>query len=220
LLGGALIAVLAFYVLMGAEALSPGWERYGVWIISPACVILGLLISSVGTSSASRSAQTIGVIAVCVFMLVGFYRNYFAVLETTGGAASLAFRTGRVEPKQAAFDAILTMTSDEPGPVTILAEDWWTYYPLRYLAAERETMTVVWPHEGAIAGTAAGPRRRFAVGFDRGPFHRWVDSYAPELRRQTVVDSAGQPILHVWDLASRGDLQQALLDAARSEESP
>ncbi len=217
LLGGALIALLAFYLLMGAEALSPGWERYGVWIISPACVILGLLISSVGTSAASRSAQTIGVIAACVFMLVGFYRNYFAVLETSGGAAHLAFRTGPVEPKQAAFNAILTMTSDEPGPVVILAEDWWTYYPLRYLAADRETFTVVWPR-GAIAGTAE-PRHRFAVGFDRGPFHRWVDLHAPELRGRTVVDSAGQPILHVWDLTSRSDLQQALLDAATSEES-
>ena len=219
LLGGALIAVLAFYVLMGAEALSPGWERYGVWIISPACLILGLLISSVGNSAASRFAQTIGVIAACVFMLVGFYRNYFAVLETSGGTASLAFRTGPVEPKQAAFDAILTMTSDDPGPVTILAEDWWTYYPLRYLAAERETMTVVWPRGGAIAGTTAQPRHRFAVGFDRGPFHRWVGLYAPELRRHTIVDSAGQPVLHVWDLTSRSDLQQAIFDAARSEES-
>jgi hypothetical protein len=219
LLAGALIAILAFYVLMGAAALSPGWERYGVWIISPACLILGLLISSLGTSAASRSAQTIGVIAACVFMLVGFYRNYFAVLETSGGAASLAFRTGPVEPKQAAFDAILTMTSDEPGPVTVLAEDWWTYYPLRYLATERDTMTVVWPSGGAIAGAAAEPRHRFAVGFDHGPFHRWVALHAPELRRRTIVDSAGQPILHVWDLASRSDLQEALFDAARSEES-
>ena len=219
LLGGAFVAVVAFYVLIGAEGLSPGWERYGVWIISPACVILALLISSLGISAASRSAQTIGVTAACVFMLVGFYRNYFAVLESSGGrAASLAFRTGPVEPKQAAFDAILAMTSDEPGPVTVLAEDWWTYYPLRYLAAERETMTVVWPRGGAIAGTAAEPRHRFAVGFDRGPFHRWVELYAPELRRKTIVDSAGQPVLHVWDLASRTDLQQALFDAARREE--
>ena len=220
LLGGALVALVAFYVLIGAEALTPGWERYGVWIISPACLILGPLISSLGTSAASRSAQTFGVIAACVFMLVGFYRNYFAVLESSGGrAASLAFRTGPVEPKQAAFDAILTMTSDEPGPVTVLTEDWWTYYPLRYLAAERETMTVVWPRGDAIAATAAEPRHRFAVGFDRGPFHRWVDLHAPELRRQTVVDSGGQPILHVWDLASRSDLQQALLEAARSDDS-
>jgi hypothetical protein len=90
---------------------------------------------------------------------------------------------------------------------------------LRYLAAERETMTVVWPYGSAIAGTAAEPRHRFAVGFDRGPFHRWVDLHAPELRRQTIVDSAGHPILHVWDLASRSDLQEALFDAARSEES-
>ena len=218
LLGGAAVAVVAFYVLIGAEALTPGWERYGVWMISPACVILALLISSLGTSAASRSAQTIGVVAACVFMLAGFYRNYFAVLQSSGGrAASLAFRTGPVEPKQAAFDAILTMTSDEPGPVTILTEDWWTYYPLRYLAAEREAMTVVWPFGDAIAGTAPEPRHRFAVGFDRGPFHRWVDLHAPELRRQTVMDSAGQPILHVWDLASRSGLQQELLDAARSD---
>src|SRR5262249_592234 len=72
LLGGALVALLAFYILVGDSALSPGWERYGVWIISPACVIFGLLISSLGTSAASRSAQTIGVIAACAFMFVGF----------------------------------------------------------------------------------------------------------------------------------------------------
>jgi len=220
LFGGGLVALLAFYILVGDAALSPGWERYGVWIISPACVIFGLLISSLGTSAASRSAQTMGVIAACLFMLAGFCRNYFAVLETSGGAAHLAFRTGPVEPKQAAFDTILTMTSGEPGPVTVLAEDWWTYYPLRYLAAEHKTMTVVWPRGDAIAGTATErPRHRFAVGFERGAFHRWVDLHAPELRQQTVMDSAGRPILHVWDLGSRGDLQQMLLDAARGEES-
>ena len=108
----------------------------------------------------------------------------------------------------------------EPGPVTVLAEDWWTYYPLRYLAAERKTMTVVWPNGAAISETTGEPSHRFAVGFERGPFQQWADLHAPELRRQTIVDAAGRPILHVWDLGSRADVQQALFDVARSEGSP
>ena len=219
LLGGLVVALAGFYLLMGPEAISPGWERYGMWLISPACVVLGLLLSGVGTSSPSRAGQTIAVGAVCLFLLLGFYRNYFAVFETTGGTANWVFRTGPVEPKQAAFDEILAMTSGASAPVTILAEDWWTYYPMRYLAAERPTIDVVWPEDDTHDQSATAPRHRFAVGAADGRFHRWIDQHAPELPRRTTLDASGRPVLTVWDLANRADLQQSLVDAAgRGEE--
>ena len=218
LLGGSFVAVLAFYLLMGPGALSPGWERYGFWIVSPACLVLGLLVSSLGASAAARSAQYVGISATCVFLLVGFYRNYFAVLETSGGNTAAAFRTGPVEPKKAAFDAIVAMASDERLPITVVAEDWWTYYPLRYLATERQTIDVVWPGGSSGAHSEGERRHRFAVGFDDGPFDRWAERHTPALDRQTIVDSAGRPVLYVWDLASRADVQEALVDAARNAE--
>ena len=219
LLAGIFIALVGFYLLMGPEALSPGWERYGVWLLSPACLALGLLIGGLGTSAAARAWQTVALGVVCLCMLLGFYRNYFAVFETTGGTADWVFRTGPVEPKQAAFNEILAMTSGETAPVTILAEDWWTYYPLRYLATGRASMNVVWSEDDASAPSAAEPGHRFAIGAADGAFHRWIERHAPELPRRTIVDSGGRAVLHVWDLAFRAELQQALLvDAAAARE--
>ncbi len=217
LLGGIVVALTGFYLLMGPEALSPGWERYGMWLISPACVALGLLISGVGASAAARTGQTLAVGAVCLFLLMGFYRNYFTVFETIGGTANWVFRTGPVEPKQAAFNEILSMSSSASTPVTILAEDWWTYYPMRYLAVERPAIEVVWPEDGANDQSAAAPRRRFAVGAADGKFRRWIDRNVPELPKRTIADAGGRAVVSVWDLTDRADLQQALVDAAGKE---
>jgi hypothetical protein len=56
------------------------------------------------------------------------------------------------------------------------------------------------------------------VGAAGGEFHRWIDRHAPELPRRTIVDAGGRPVLALWDLANRADVQQSLVDAAARED--
>src|SRR5262249_15631481 len=135
-------SLVAFYVLLGTEPISPNLERYSMWLITPSCLALAVLVRTFGASERSWHLQLTGVTAVCALLLVSFQEHYFAVIRETGGDAHWALRTGRVEPKQAAFAAILSAAPDA-GSVTILAEDYWCTRPLQYLAEGRPGMHVL-----------------------------------------------------------------------------
>ena len=60
------------------------------------------------------------------------FRGYFYPLATTGGDAEATYRTGAIEPKAAAF-AFIERDSGNVQ-VRVIADDWFLYWTLRYLA--------------------------------------------------------------------------------------
>jgi hypothetical protein len=99
--------------------------------------------------------------------------------------------------------------------VTVLAEDWWCFCPLRYLAAGQPNVEVIFARDAsADAAALARPERRFLVGFVDGPCDRWLSANAPTLQRVACLDYAGGTVLYVWDLGDRTDLLPAVATAA------
>ncbi|MBL8798345.1 MAG: hypothetical protein JNM56_30905 [Planctomycetia bacterium] len=214
LLGGTLLSLAAGYVFLGLSTVQPGWERYSMWLVMPACLVSALAVSSLGDSPTARSRQLAGVLAVCALLLGTFYLRYFQVLIRTGGEVHRAARTGSVEPKQAAYEAVVAWAGDD-APVTILAEDWWSYWPIRYLAHDRpSTQVVLCRGDRAKAADLTSPRRRFVVGFVDGPSDRWLAQHAPRTPQQTFNDAAGRPLLRVWDLGYGTELLAGVVEAA------
>lgn len=209
IVGGVAGSLVAAYVLIGPGMIEPGVERYAMFLVTPGCLALVLLGRSLGESPAARRWQAAALLTVCGLLLAGFAQWYFGVLGATGGRAHRTFRTGPVEPKQAALQAVRAAAGDEP--VTILAEDWWTYCPLYYLAGAGPEFHV----RPVVRRTGGGePRRRFLVGFAGGPCDLWLQRQAPELPREAVTDFAGRPVLYIWDLGYRTDLLPGLAAAA------
>src|SRR5262249_45575428 len=137
--------------------------------------------------------------------------HYFAELAKTGGDVHRTFRTGPVEPKQAAIAAIVAAAAGEPA--TIVAEDWWTFFPLYYLAGSHGELHVEFCTLAADEPTA---KRRFLGGFAGGPCELWLARHAPDLPKQSAVDYAGRPVLHVWDLGTRSDWLSELAAAVKA----
>jgi hypothetical protein len=214
LLAGTLVSLTGCYLLFGIANIVPGWERYSMWLVTPACLLAAMAVSSLGDSPTARSRQLAGVLAVCVLLLGSFYLHYFQVLIRTGGEVHRAARTGPVEPKQAAFEAMVAWAGDD-SPVTVLAEDWWCYWPIRYLGHDRPGMQVVLCQgDRAKDADLTSARRRFAVGFADGPLDRWLTQHAPRTPHQTFSDAAGRPVLHVWDLGYGTELLAGVMEAA------
>jgi hypothetical protein len=207
LVGGLALSLLAFYVLVGPRLIGPGLERYAMFLLTPSAVVLAVLWRSL--SDVPRWPHWSGLLAVCGGLLVGFSFHYFGPLLETGGEAHRTFRTAAVEPKQAAFAAIVARTGGQPA--TVLAEDWWTFFPLYYLAGNRPELRVVWCEK---ATDDLAPGRRFLVGFAGGPCDLWLAQNAPGRASQTIRDYAGRPVLHVWDLGTATDLLAGLAAAA------
>ena len=117
-----------------------------------------------GVAIAWEAASQRGRVALAAAALLGwplladFHAHYFRFVEQSGGQAHLTFRTGAVEPKQAALQYILDSAKEagtaaeaegrrEKGELWIVCSEWWNRWPIRYLALPQPAFCVVEPRE-------------------------------------------------------------------------
>jgi 4-amino-4-deoxy-L-arabinose transferase-like glycosyltransferase len=139
---GMIASLAAFYMVAGPNAIAPHWDRYGMWMIAPTVIIVARILALTiqrggGVARCGRAA----VITTSAALLIGFYVNYMAAFSVGGGPrAHRAFRTAAVEPKLAALQLIEASGGESARVVT---SEWWTYWPLRYLAYHHDGIEVV-----------------------------------------------------------------------------
>ncbi len=141
-----LAALLAFFLVGGPPAIAPHYERYAIWVVAPASLLVARALIWWADGLGRALWQTAVVIAG--LWLTVFAQNYFSFVEQTGGQSHRTFRTARVEPKLAAWQQALRW--QHPGDETLIGtSDYWTEQPLAYLAAARPSTSVVrWnPHQ-------------------------------------------------------------------------
>ncbi|MFQ5415555.1 MAG: hypothetical protein ACE5FL_00755 [Myxococcota bacterium] len=214
LFAGTLVSVAAVTVVAGGHPFVPGWERYAMFLTIPSCLILACLLAPPaadardGARVVTPSPALAALALACLAWLAVFVLHYHVPLDTRGSRSYEVFSTGTAEPKAAAFQGI---SSDAPeGPVQILTEDYWTYWPMRYFGAREERIRVenfdpAKLRAAVSTGPASGPPT-FAVGFATGGLARSLDRQLrspgarPVVSQKTYSDAAGEPILHVWRL--------------------
>jgi 4-amino-4-deoxy-L-arabinose transferase-like glycosyltransferase len=174
-------------------------------------------------------------------MLYSFKVHYFDALETTGGESHLAFRTSQVEPKQQAIQLILDDLvrrrqaavrdhgkAQSPGNLNerigregrsvqpVIAENWWLYWPIRFLACGQSGVDVI-PFDDDASFLILEDRAQrarslttlssggYAVAFAGGDFERLVSSTFPtdRLERWHILDYGGTRMITVFRVPSR-----------------
>jgi hypothetical protein len=137
-----------------------------------------------------------------------FITGYAIPFVRDGGAGHVTYRTGPIEPKKAAFDFIRSELPPE-DTAAVLADSWWVYWPLRYLAAEESDRIQIEPAgfrhppvapPGVAPPSLSQPSRGFAVAFaDSSPIK------IPEAGSEKFIalDPRGRPILRVFELERR-----------------
>jgi len=163
--------------------------------------------------------------AVAWLWLAVFYRDYFQVFRTSGGDSHVAFRTAQVEPKLAALRSIVTaeQRADRSAPhgakkqIWIVADSWWSYWPLAYFSAPRHDIHVVaeeqWTAESRqVAADDAVWRVRFVPPDAlRLPTAAVVTDQRPA-GKTTIRDYSGAPLLTVERLQEAKDSPTATGD--------
>jgi hypothetical protein len=185
---GWLATLVAFFVFAGPDALRPHVERYGVCLLVPTIVALAVLVVEAGAGQGPVVA-----VAVASAALLGlFWRGYFVALETTGSTSHETFWTGPVEPKAEAFRLIEAETGGRP--TAVLADGYWLYWPLAYLArGSRLDVQDVAAGGGTPTGAA------YLVGFPDGSLDRWARA-APHVKlRWEIPGAGGRVVLRVWE---------------------
>jgi hypothetical protein len=191
-----------------------------------------------------RPARQAGFIVMLVLgwlMLYSFKVQYFDALRATGGESHLAFRTSYVEPKQqvmrliledlagsnrvAANDRVAARSPGGPdrpmGPVgervrPIVAENWWLYWPIRFLACRNPEVDVIPFEEDPSFLVLADRGNRppamttlsmggYAVAFAGGPLEQLLTSTfaSDRLVQWAILDYGGRRLITVFRVDSR-----------------
>jgi hypothetical protein len=129
------LSVLLLYLLAGPLAVEPKTERYAVCLTVPACFVLSACVDALATTAARARVLRLAVSLVAGALLLSFSTHYLRRLERPDSAREDAFRTGKIEPKLQALQAIAELR-DPTKLSMIYTEDWWIYWPLRYLAPD------------------------------------------------------------------------------------
>jgi hypothetical protein len=193
--------VLAFFVVAGPDAVAPHFERYALVLVAPTILTFVLLLGYAAEQlSMSRHVVTFGG-ALAAACLVSVYVNYVDVLATTGSESHRTFRTSTREPKAMALEWIRGRSAARPecSETRIVAEDWWAYWPMRYLAYREPQLTVVMTSDQAVEQfLSSSDSCSYLVGFVGGPFENLMAHRSAQTGREIVHDPLNRPILFVW----------------------
>jgi hypothetical protein len=195
------LSVLGFFLVAGPAAMAPHFERYAVCLVGPTAIVLGRPAAWLGERSAKARKLAAGLGgAVCWLVLLGFHSQYLAHIERTGGTSHRAFRTAPVEPKQAALEALVGRPG-RTGQTWVLADEWWSYWPLEYLAVARRDVRVVGPEAAGQEDFARASRegRAWSVEFTDGQ-RGGVPAGAI-----AICDAGGKPLLVLTRCESTGE---------------
>jgi 4-amino-4-deoxy-L-arabinose transferase-like glycosyltransferase len=224
---GLLVSIFGLYAVGGAGVIAPSVERYGMCLVVPAALVFASLV----TAAVPRFSQArLALVSILGWLLLwSVQANYFGRMMDQRSHPT--FRTAGVEPKRRALAWILrdrARLPDPAGPTRVLAEDWWLYWPLEFLASSGEAVAVTWldspalpaPRVNSAEGDIEAQRRQvvdelrrgaYVVGFADGRADRFPggrveqivrSSFAPgEVHRRVIRDGSGHPILAVFRLA-------------------
>lgn len=209
--------LVIFYFVAHLKSITPDYSRYAICLIMPSIVVFAILINSI-SQAYQKPWLSIGVtIVICWLLLGSFQTNYFNAIKTTGGLSALAFRTASIEPKQQAF-SIIRENAKADKSVIIIAEDWWLYWPLRYLAISDQRISI----DNVVSRKNRLPRLTpaefyarinqgaYAVGFAGGAVEQLINQMLPNnsLKQWNITDYSGQRVLSVWQKQKTQDSDQ------------
>ncbi len=189
---------IGYFLFAGPESIRPHVERWGLVLIPPAMLLIGRGVTGWIERGPRIRWATIGCATVVAAALVGsFYRSYFHEFQTTGGRSHRTFITAATEPKLQAIAYILASRSGNE-PVTIVANDWWQFWPIAYLAQAKSGVTVrmtLPPDPDAEMSDAIARGRLYFVEFVGTPELQqasdWAGGHRLQFATTTMIKNAG-----------------------------
>ena len=169
LLAGLGASLACNFAVVGSFGFHPEANRYGLFIVVPAVVAVACLARRSLVAPAARPARVAALLAVGWALLVGFDVNRFdpdwlpmyftlnrprppAPAREHARESPWSIRTDQTDPKVKAIRVIFQDLDRAPRPQTadgrpavtaIVAQNWWLYRPLQFLAVDRKDLNVV-----------------------------------------------------------------------------
>jgi hypothetical protein len=216
---GGTVGLLGFFIVAGTGGIAANFERYSLWMIGPAALLAALACDRWFDGSRRRWAA-LGAVSLAWLLLFTFQCNYFECFNSTGGEGHSTYRTGNIEPKQAALAYIVAHARPDEF-TTVWASEWWNYWPLEYLALAAEQsarkkcsstpdhlIIERWKSNLGFAQfgghNQTGISRLWLVEFTAGDaaaaIRNWASSQQMHIHETNILDAANRPVLSVFQI--------------------
>lgn len=190
-----LITGYGFYLISGTHGLMPHYERYALWMVFPVMITAAEVIAMSLQNTVHKHRLIFSIMIVTTMWLSASWRYYFQPLLKSKGSQHRTFRTSQIEPKKQAYDWIENYHTQ----VLVIAEDWWIYWPIKYLSLDQGKIEVVLLDDyQKLHGSLIEPSDidTFLVGFEEGAFENQLTT-VPE---HQIQDNSGKIILKIWKI--------------------
>ncbi|MCB0404429.1 MAG: hypothetical protein KDD51_06555 [Bdellovibrionales bacterium] len=211
LLGTWAFSLFLFYAVGGFIGVRPGLQRHSLFLMVPTIWVLVLCWRAL----VSEKQLLWGATAMSWIFLGLFGYGFLWHFQKTGGTSHTLYQTAQVEPKQQVFEFLKQASLDQK--TRVLAEDWWVFHPVRYLAQGNDKLEMAMMfHLGR--GLPWDKVEKFlehggyAVSWRGGRLEQLIQTrLGSAARLQMTVDSqAKQPLLQVWKVAPASRLVSPL----------
>jgi hypothetical protein len=194
---------ILFFAFAGPGGLRPHFERWGLCLLVPAMLVLaGGLGSWIDDRGRLRGVKIAAAGLIASGVLVSFQANYFREFATTGGRSHLTYITAPIEPKHQVLAHVLDRSPE--GRAVIIADAWWLYWPLAYLATPHPRVTVLRTGLNGVSAGRAHDVAYFVVEFAGTPAldakRDWLRNRAHQWTETTIHDAGGRPLIEILEV--------------------
>lgn len=199
-------SLFGFWLVAGPGGVAPNFERYAIWTIAPAAILVSSAIDGwLARGERVSKLSTVLALAIAWAMLFGYQVNCLDFIRQTGGQSHRTFRTAAIEPKEAAL-AFIRGNSAAGRNVRIVTSEWWLYWPMRYLAfgdAHRSLRVEMTPSasdaERMQKLDSCRREQLWLVEFTDSPACNAIRHSAYQsLHEATITDFAGRPLISLF----------------------
>lgn len=195
LLCGWLLSWVLLYLTSGTAGTVPHQERYALFLVVPGLFLMAQLLNRLPPPLArGRSWITA---AICLFWIAALGGNFFRPLQQNGGNGPRPFRSAAREPKEALWHRYVALRRQRPAP--LVAETWWLYWPLRYLARGQVNGPVfLAPPPPVPLPLPPATAEVYLATFSDGPVAAELRQHGRAIPVADFPDAAGRPLLTLW----------------------
>jgi hypothetical protein len=204
------LGLVVFFFLAGPRALMPGWERWAICLVGPTVVLAARGLTLCSQVRKPNGQWVLAAASLIGWLVLADYQvHYFDFIRRTGGCGHRTFRTGAVEPKQAAVRTILQQRG--AGPTWIVTSEWWNRWPLQYLGMAEDGIRVVTPAEAEASAQFESARRQGRVWYVEFDGSKPLEELRAVLAGRKAdqwqfADFSGQPVLCVLHPSADAEL--------------
>jgi hypothetical protein len=196
LVAGWLASIVLLFLVAGPWALRPSLERFGIALIPATALALAVLLGRCFPDGSRKPFFQASVAGLVLPLLAGFWLGYLRPLDRGDARPGAGIPTGLPALNQAALEAVARRSGSMRARV--VAEDWWIYWPIAYLAGPRSPLAIEPGGPEAARGRDVPPGGTYWIAYRGGALDRSLGGNKAIRRVATVEDRERRHALEIW----------------------